>query len=486
MSNFRRVLSHVSTEATNASNRGRVYLPQRGTVLETLCRTLYPLDANRTMNHVMETLQEEGDIGLGTYEDTRAMLVPQLAAALNNHLAFCRQVVKPLIVQMHEAVTAKTNALEYSQIGVAETIANYNISYINDGLIDFSSEWSAKRNENIIKPDGITFPTISELDLKMRDFGGLNNKLNEHGIEWNALYDVIRHQRDWNLQTAARKVVPNFDVYKERAILPVVFMAFYHMANEFIKELPEQTMGAMDDVLSYLGQIRAQAALALEVTNQDRLAETNMKRLVLGFNHNDGGHRVYVSETAFKVYTDHGGTPDALLGLLITSLNGSPPTDVDGILKIHEDLKGLWAQHYNVLTSNHSGARLSYMRRMYLEEFLNIVSANLQNSGEAPVKGVNDINTYMEDANKILQATMLKDFDEGSVVLVTRIITTCFPDDVRQTMLSIQQQLDDNPKLEPREAALLAAVDYVTRWVADQMNKTTTTAFQQALTEDVE
>lgn len=469
----------MSVEAKNYTSRGKVLTPVPGTILEAINRPLYPISKSTQMQHVLESLQD--DDSMMDYIDNRDMLVPQIGKKLNEMLTFTRQVVLPFAREFESIIKNRIENTHLSEIGIAEQIGDYHIVQINANTGTFGTDVQSPVSEKVFFPADAKFPEMTDEELNQRVLAGdsttdeaVRRVLAENNINLGSIYhNVFLNPSDTFVQDMARGLIPDYDKLKALSVEPFVMAAIHLMAMSFLKDLPDGIIGNLPKLTDFLQALSGQTGLALQMHNKNQENSVEFGRLIIDIKHQSGIHTIFVDKQVYDKYLQLGGNPDALLGVLVVTEQASGNFSMQEILDKQSYFQDMWAQKYQHLTSSNSYKRTAWMRRLYANVFGELIQTRVIEKDIIPEQGVDDPGTIAAEGVKILDRLTLKEMQENTTMVCLRLTLLLFPEDVGDLVIDIQNNLDDaaanNRELEPREAALIAAVRYVAKWVVNEI-----------------
>ena len=101
-----------------------------------------------------------------------------------------------------------------------------------------------------------------------------------------------------------------------------------------------------------------------------------------------------------------------------------------------------------------------------------MIKGTLATHQGSAIPEANQFDNMIAKAREIIYAfpgkQLLNDIQHVATVVVCR--TFFEGTDVEETLLNIQEATDKNPNLDPKEAALISAIRYVSKWVASQID----------------
>lgn len=469
-----KVFQAATLPATRALNAGYQIVPAQESLLEGICRSFYPLPTQVIGNFSVESLTDHintpVETGVSLYEGQQRNLVPLVAEKLMEHLTFARNIVQPKVKELAERVQARLDEQ------TAEGILNAKI--VSEDLPDLV------KNENLSVPiinwadsqimesaliKTVTMPDYSQEELLT--FIQTGNRsvddnvgrvlLNNPGI-LSTIYNGLFQRKDFNnpnnvfSQITLRNVTPQ----ESEAYLAVLC---YLLADHFIRQIPNGIIGTLQDFTTLMTSIRGQAALRIKAILTGFNSAVNSGLMIRSIK----GMTVVVNQELYHRFLNQGGSADAILG---NTLLDKPYRTIAQITEHQRELEQEWSRYNRIITSKNSTTAIHHAHRVYQEEFTAMVSRELSQLEQIPENQSNPAVTagLLDILNSIPGKTLLEDVEYVSTILVCRLR---FPNtDVEGTLLGIQAAIEEDPDLDPKEAALISAIRYVSKWIAQQVD----------------
>lgn len=216
---------------------------------------------------------------------------------------------------------------------------------------------------------------------------------------------------------------------------------------------------ALSQLVDYSGAMVHSAA-----TNAARLIRT--KQLII----RKGNDRktIVVNGPVYEEWLKSGGKPEILLGVIV---NDSTSTSVVSIDKEADSFLKVWNSYVSFKSSDLSNQLLrdvkDYIKSLYLEmakDVCDLEKEYIDNNTSYLYNSLDRLNTLILD----LKASDLTDTYALSLVIIAKIrfyYTSSYSilSDMREASIV-------NPDITPREAALLAAINYVSDYISDQIS----------------
>ena len=215
---------------------------------------------------------------------------------------------------------------------------------------------------------------------------------------------------------------------------------------------------AAENLSSYL-EYQAGSAYLAYINTAER------KNVVFSYDYEN--RRVVVNGTAYRGWLEAGGTPEVLLGCLI---GGKSAYTAESLDVVTLEAQRLWNTYNITHTQEHEVRRASLLRSLYVALFV-------ESMGQVQVFEEDYRKTHPQHAElaseqvaqivKGKSTRELSDIDEMALQLIAGVRFCYTP------ALSILSEVNRievaHPDTDPREAALVAACDYVAEYLVGQM-----------------
>ena len=265
--------------------------------------------------------------------------------------------------------------------------------------------------------------------------------------------DYVR--QTWNLAFGPSAVSTLGDVISgrefDRAILVYLF------ARRLMDNIPEGVPMPLEDWRMYMASLMSQAGRNCLRIQEKRASDRRLKVLVIDMPSGDhpSGEIKVVGET-YDDFLRDGGTPELLFG----SAYSSRETYYPDLIKSAERYTKVWTNAYALLQSRAGYARFDGL------------ATGLRSAVTAAIQAVPDdqllvdrstLHQLLRDRLAMLKLSDLEDLWGTCRKVVCRVI---YPHtDAEKILVSIDAAGATNPSIDPREAALLATMDFVVAWL---------------------
>lgn len=208
---------------------------------------------------------------------------------------------------------------------------------------------------------------------------------------------------------------------------------------------------------------RNQAAqrLSRELELQER--ESKQGKLIRSCTKNGLGETVIVvDEKLYKEFLKAGGTNEMLLG---NALSDTPMNNYQAIIDNKETLARAWNTHYSFSRSLYEQKRLTVMKTSLMSEFDHMVRG--MSDDDFPLQERALARNLFLDFSRTLKA---EDFNCINTLALKAICRSRFhATHAEMFLMAMDRATKANKDISTAEAATIATLEYVSRWVASQM-----------------
>ena len=460
--------------ARTMNEKGYSLGAKHGTALEGLLYHVYPLtdtkgDLKASMESVVEDINAPGIDGQSLYSEGIMGIVPDIAAKLNEHLTFCRNTIIPKVEELATRVEKEIASTSASSLLRFKVVAEKLPEAMQDtDIVDSVSRWAAESLDTEPLSLKVNMGEYTEEELlgfittgNIRVDAKLRGLVESNPGTLQRIYDgLFRRQTFNNVQQLFGGVIAFKGLSPEDSDAYAALMA-YLLAQHFVNNTDEKANATYSEYLRYVTDIRGQAALKIKAVSS-RFNDTVESGILIT---RIDGKTIFVNGDVYKTYLDEGGVVDAVLA---NALLDTPYRLKREIVDNQEDLVKRWQQHAMVVSNTDSLITINHAKRIYVEEWRKMIQEELAAQGENA--GTFDINGILETArtvaNQLPGKILIDDIYTAALYIISR--SRYLETDCEKTISSIQEVSEKHPGIEPKEAALLAAISYVCDWVADQ------------------
>lgn len=453
--------------AENLQSRGDITVaPVEGTILAALVNaasSCFLADTADAGLHCVALANAESEL-LSTVFD-QAVVQGQRSTA--THVAFARNVVSPV-------VTAMITAVEQETVAAASKRASFEIV-----VKDLPAPLDNELLRSVVEREAVGSALLPEKDLQLPEqsidqiLGQLNSGAAafDDGVQaWAASLPTEFFQDLWYSVfapgSAPRSVrLKSFsDLVGDDETGVDAALAIYLIAQRLENEVPEGTTMPSAQYNKLVAQYRSAAIerMARELeADKTRLTDGLLVRSV-----NTRTRKITVYGKVYRDWLEKGATPEMLAGMAVTEDLNYVTSLID---KRREELLNAWSrfqllqqslvknESFNIFLAALRAAFFSELGRRFAEE---------EPFFDDPAYVEKIKNLFLEQLDRVTTNDMA-DIPSTCVRLVCR--SRFFYTDAEDILVTMMKVAAQNPGIDPQEAALIATIEYVARYIASQM-----------------
>jgi hypothetical protein len=441
-----------------------------GTILgELTAATVTPAVTNSDPNEyaTMVESMNDGLINEPTTHDRRMdEIVPFLANSVTRHLSFARNVVQPAIDRFLELVNEyyrpQVVASESFNI-VAKSLPRLSeLSKLNESLMFYKNTRYPLPQTNLTFTGNVDNDKLlslfvtgeSDLDSAYRAFF----KDNEELIQ--VVYDQVFKSPNFNQLGEYVTNTVTYDLIDSTTRLLIVYI----IAEKFFDNVEDVAENvSLSNYKDTMAAVRDYAGSNLYNQLQSIKAIVSANTLVITMDN----ATVTVYEPVYKKWLAAGNSQEALFGMLILKRNYSSTYLID---EHKAELEAAWFNHLSYSTNS---IKLSNFNNL-LDAFALAYKAlhtEYQNDAEKAAMSTPDYyavsDKLFNDELKDVRMMDLADMRSLALRLVAK--SRYYYSSAYEILSALDNYCKDNENLDPREAALLATIEYVARYMAKQL-----------------
>lgn len=467
------ILGAAVAPAATANRKGYSLGIKSGTVLEGLAQRAYPLpyvegDLKVAVESIAAEINEPGMTGESLYERGIKEIVPMVAQKLNDHLSFCRNVIQPQIVELSKRVADRITGTDVGTLLRFKVVADQMPSIAADSSLSESiGQWAAESYSDAPLSSNVTMGDYTEEELlqfmstgNSRVDGKMTDILVKNPGILSTIYKGLFQRQNYNSVQQLFEAIKLKGMSDEESAAYVAVFA-YLLSQYFIQHIDTKAQAGFQEYLDFLTTIRGQAALKIKVIAEGYQRTVRMDKLITRVD----GKTVFVNDTVYKAYLEQGGSVDAVLA---NTLRDTPYTTKAEIIANQEALLKAWRNYAMLVGNTDSLVAINHARQVYLEEYKAMLQEEFASVGELPESV--SIDGILDKARAVLNVLPGKYLTEDTQGVAMVIICRSRYAEIGAefTLASIQEATEKHPGIEPKEAALLAAIAYVCDWIVDQ------------------
>lgn len=401
------------------------------------------------------------------------------------------EALEAAITEAAKIVSANIQLAKNHAISDAKTVHEYYDSIIADRLPEvhnvammvthrWDDVWGnshlpglVARFENVavqdyVVPTGI--PSISEGQIKELMKTGVQTLDDDIESMCKNLADgelSAAYDRVFRSGNAIGKPVTPTHVVADSNLTAVDYLIAHLISINFEKQLPEGITLSLNTIRLIMTTVRKVTGNAIIRAMQMR--ERNIKYKTLAYrtekaDYNVGAGRptVYINYDVYSKFMSEGGKPEHVYGALLSG----DKIDYDVILEKRDRYERIYHQKASALKHETSARIFSAQREALLHAITRFINEKADSD-----EGVDVSRAELHRCARTAIATLDKpSCFEDTWTLVRDLVCDVFycETDVK-AFLSAWDTLADSDELDPRECALYATIDYVSRWIAAQI-----------------
>lgn len=457
---------------------GKTLVAKPNTVLSILVEKSVPIFTSVAENR--EQLEGFGEIlestSVGTLEQPSShsleldAIIKDISKAVTAHISFAKNTVKPLVLEFAAAIQ------EYKETNVLKDAGEkFNIIVLNiPGVLQsemFLDTLSFYKGKSVLEPD-LSF----SLEVKDRD-QLVALMLTGHSDTDKLIVEWASHLEDgflvnlWNslfttLATSGKTIkfnsISQLNAYEKADYATAIYLLSRKLFDQVDGSTKEVSLSVYKNTAA---QIRDYAgALLVEAINKMALFNKSKLLVIESF---PELYSAKVNGAVYKQWLETGGSPEVILGLIISGKNISSQVLIDQQAK---DLVAQWNSFCSFYKTNESNKAFQYYSEFLISSFF----GSLRDKKDSEIDYIESHANYYDTANKLAYEEIRKlktdDMSDYFGVALTLVAKCRFYYTSSYNILSdITEAGKVNPNVDIREAALLAVVNYVADYVADQI-----------------
>lgn len=401
--------------------------------------------------------------------------VADISKAVVSHIAFAKNVVKPLVEEFSQKYEQACEAIKPADASSAFEIVTLRLPELlkDESFLDTLTPF---KDKSILTPDlplSLSPKTSEELQ-ELIMIG--NERMDRLVLEWlsqkpeNFLTSVwnsffTREQvsagtnRVWNLISQEDlRLVNAFD----KADISLAIFLFTRKITSQIQEDSGLSLSAYKNIcLQYSDYAGATIVDAL------KKIDLFIRNKVLVIEQNEVQKYTKLNGEIYGAWLESGGSPEVILGMLSTGLNLTSTSLIDNK---KDDLIRQWNSYVTFFRTNESNQLFMRQRAVVENLFMQMLTTPTEEEKEYFAKNTayfdNMVKT-MREAILLLSAKDLMDQSSLGLLFIAKIrfsYTCAF-----QILSDIVEAHRVNPNVDVREAALLSVINYMADYVSDQL-----------------
>lgn len=403
------------------------------------------------------------------FNDTLKTNSDVLSRAVQNHLNFAKNVVKPAIKTIGDKVEARFNELSNIEqytldirpqgLPTIMTESSFEdlVDKYRDGTYNPYNEYKITYDEDITVPDFLELIKTGTPKLD-KEVLALASSLGDGYME-QLLGALFRTNYTGSSKTLHKTLTDDINA----AIFAFLF------ANKAYDNPCKGIRLTLDSYNSKIVDLRGVCGFIINRKYENYERDIKLKRLIVSYNSKE----VIVCDKVYAEWKEQGGEDSTILGSLLSS---SPKVFVSDIEENKDKYQANWASNNALLLSSIKSKNFVLKKKALHSALLDEASTNFDDYfGHLRPQGStsNDIKEYevfKEKLDKFIDDLREKDtLNIWSLVTIAVCDTMFYYTDSRLILEGIDSAMAMNKDLDVREALLLSTIEYVVHYLVDQM-----------------
>ena len=459
--------SAVAPIVEKMSANRKVARPLSGTPLESLCMLKEPLGVlNETDGTVTDTCNCD------TEEHNAAMeyVVGISTSAVQNVLFNAKNVVVPMIQQLVDGYEKYVSAtVTGSANNVMVKPVFYHDIWNNPVVLSMVEKYDGtpltKVNLTLMLPVKTTEELAeyiktgsTRFDAEMADYiDGLTKQFG-HNLLDAAYKNIFSFENGKNYSLLDDYINP-FNGQRENALIVLL------LASRLMTSVPEGVEMALIEYQAYISAIIEQAGRAVMRAIQTMESDVKNKTLISSYPSIPFGNPyiesvIQVNGKVYNQWLSEGGCPEVLFGAYATNQERG----YSFLLDNKDDYLKAWDREKKIIETKVRFEMRTIRSTALRKAFFDVINGLPEDQKRLPVVDIVKVSDMLID-----------NMDDKAFEYIYKyarklICRSAFPGtDFEDFLKSIDAASEANPGIEEREAALLATIEYVSKWVASQV-----------------
>ncbi len=455
----------------------------QGTPLGELVRLSVPLE--RTDFATTTDLQTYGDaintntVGFNALENPTQhsleidSLINDISKAVNVHIGHARNVVRPLVSEFAESIQKYLTTNNVKDASEQFTVEVLRLSALlkDESFLDTLTYY---KNKSILEPDislNLDPKTKEELEALVLTGHDRTDKLI---VEWlSHLPDYFLTSIWYSFFTKATmtEVGGRILFYGDLAKMNVFektdyALALFLISRKITVQVEDKEGQSLKAYQNICTQYTDYSGVMLVNTIERVALSIKTKSLVV-----ECSSIVKLAKVNGEVYgpwLDAGGTPEIIMGLIVSGDNISSQEMVD---KKADEYKRQWNSYCSYYKTAESNKSFDYFKLFLINEFMQSMrdKQDVEVDYIAANPGYND--TVAKKANEYILGLRTDDCKDANMIALCMVAGIRFHYTSSYQLLNdIREASEVNPNVDVREAAFLAVINYVADYLALQIN----------------
>ena len=384
---------------------------------------------------------------------------------VEKNLRLARNVVNPIIKEVIEDTQGYIDhALSHIEHDIEIKLNRYDALWNDINFIEMVKRYASTSDLDVpltvtipLKTSEFSIPDLITTGQSTLDSYVLSilNEYPESVI--NTLYESVFGDPSLRHANLISAIKPNSDLKEHRDELVVLFF----ISKGLMNKIPDGIKVSLTEYKSYLATINSQLGKKLARMIDRRTVHQESRKLIIHYPMNqDYGNKqneIIVNEDVYTLWLNEGGSPDVILGSWLTDQERS----YTELLVKKEFFAKKWEQHEKILrmtkTKDKFNDAIEGLRKAVTKQINQIDEAYLLTAKE-------QYHQLLDKHISYLPQQFYNDLVHHVRNIVCKVLFS--QTDALDILKAIDEVSDEFEDIKPREAALLATIQWVGVWLA--------------------
>lgn len=407
--------------------------------------------------------------------------VNDLVVPITRHISFAKNVVKPVITDYSEMVKSALEAQGSGLPSEAFTIEQLSIA---KPLLDssFTSLFDAYKDRTPLAPQVVDLKLDHNPDILTLMLTG-DKETDKDITEWfqtkgPSFFDLVvfnlvssnqgySRGADSSTPDISYSNIQGMNIYMKADVSLALFLIATKLFNN--TDMSSGSNMTLSSFKRTVAEMRDYAGALLSSVLEQVTRQAKTKMLVLDLDEKTKTIRVH-SDT-YKTWLEQNGSPETLFGLLVSGKAFYSQNLIDANTKTLQDAWSSYCLFENSTMGNRLFSNFKNILRFKFKELMNSLSEEEKEYIKDHADYYSKVDACLEALISDLRIPDMKNIDSVALKIICR--TRFHYTDAESILSDIEEAGKNNPQIrDVREAALVAAFNYITDYVADQLSVT--------------
>lgn len=457
--------------ALDYAEKGLELRPVTGSLLDQLVTASIPPDDIReispeALSILIEATTSNID-GLSSHSVSSDYAVEMLSKAVTGHIKVAKETILPIVKDVTVKVINQLNSLKLYDAATDINIKMYKKSYLlNDDM--FLEMLSNYKGMELITPSFMNLGVKNKEEILLLCTIG-STRFDNQIIEWLSSLDetilvnvynaLFNYEESPFSMMELTKTINSFDIFNKAVVGFLVAKRLYDQVDENAKNMTLATYQQK------IGAIRDYCAVMILSSIQDIESADKIEKLILKLDRNT--KTIEVNDNVYKKWLET-NNEEAILGCIVSD---RAPSTLELMLVQKDQLVKQWNNYKTYLLlrreqDNNINIKKFMVNIMYTEVYGQLT--DIENEYiKINSKHIETVKTKTDEFVDNLTANDMDNIPEVCLALVTKCrfyFTSAY--DILNGMYEVEKI---NPDINPREAALISVLYYITDYFIDQV-----------------